>query len=164
MRRNVLVAVVAVAVIAAGAALVVRALQGTGSGDNSNGSVAVSDLASIAGEYVSINDTGAPAPVLDGTPVRLVVEGGRIRASAGCNSIQGEADVQDGRLVAPNLATTEIGCPPEVAAQEAWVVAMLQAGPRLERSGPYLSLLWDDHWLGLSSDPADRQAGVTPAA
>ena len=46
MRRNVLVAVVAVALIAAGAALVVRVLQGTGSGDNSNGSVAVRDLAS----------------------------------------------------------------------------------------------------------------------
>ena len=77
--------------------------------------------------------------------------------------------MQDGRLVAPNLATTEIGCPPDVAAQEEWVVAMLQARPRLERSGPYLSLLWDDHWLGLSSDPADRAeragpGGVTPAA
>jgi hypothetical protein len=41
---------------------------------------------------------------------------------------------------------------------------MLQARPRLERSGPYLSLLWDDQLLGLSTDPADRPAGVTPAA
>jgi heat shock protein HslJ len=162
MRRNVLVAVVAVALVAAGAAIVVRVLPGPG--DNSNGSVAVRDLASIAGEYVSINDTGAPAPVLDSTPVRLVVEAGRIRATAGCNSIQGQADVQDGRLVAPGLATTEMGCPADVAAQEEWVIAMLQSRPRLERSGPYLSLLWEDHWLGLSSDPVDRQAGVTPAA
>jgi heat shock protein HslJ len=164
MKRSVLVAVVTVAVMAAGAALVVRVLQGAGSGDNRNGSVAVRDLASIAGEYVSVNDIGAPAPVLDGTPVRLVVERDGVRASAGCNSLQGRADVKDGRLVVRDLSMTEIGCPPGVAAQEEWVVAMLQAKPRLERSGPYLSLLWNDHWLGLSSDPVDRQGGVSPAA
>jgi hypothetical protein len=162
MRRNVLVAVVAVALIAAGAALVVRVLQG--SGDTSNGSVEVRDLASIAGEYVSVNDTGAPARVLEGTPVRLVVERDGVRASAGCNSLQGRADVKDGRLVVRDLAMTEIGCPPGVAAQEEWVVAMLQARPRLERSGPYLSLLGGDHWVGLSSDPVDRQGGLSPAA
>jgi heat shock protein HslJ len=162
MRRNVLVAVVTVALIAAGAALVVRVLQGPG--DSSNGSVEVRDLASIAGEYVSVNDIGAPAPVLDGTPVRLVVERDGVRASAGCNSLQGQAEVKDGRLVVRDLSMTEIGCPPGVASQEEWVVAMLQARPRLERSGPYLSLLWGDHWLGLSSDPVDRQGGVTPAA
>jgi heat shock protein HslJ len=164
MRRNVLVAVVAVALVAVGVGVAVRLVEGARAGDTSNGSVAVRDLASVAGEYVSINDTGAPAPVLEGTPVRLVVEGHRIRASAGCNSIQGGADVKGGRLVVDGLAMTEIGCPADVAAQEEWVVAMLRARPRLERSGPYLSLLWDDHWLGLSSDPADRPAGVTPAA
>jgi heat shock protein HslJ len=132
--------------------------------DNANGSVAVRELATIVGEYVSVNDTGAPAPVLDGTPVRLVVEKDRISAHAGCNSIQGRARVEDGRLVVVNLAATLIGCPPDVGAQEEWVMAMLAARPRLERSGPYLSLLWDDHWLGLSSDPADRPAGVSPEA
>jgi heat shock protein HslJ len=163
MRRTLAIAVVSVVLVAGGAA-VLAGVSGSGPSDNANGSVAVRDLASIAGEYVSINDSGAPAPVLDGTPVRLVVEAGRIRATAGCNSIQGEADVQDSRLVAPDLSTTEMGCPADVAAQEEWVVAMLQARPRLERSGPYLSLLWEDHWLGLSSDPVDRRAGVTPAA
>jgi heat shock protein HslJ len=93
--------------------------------------------------------------VLAALPVRLTVEKDRIRAHAGCNSIQGSARVQDGRLVVVDLATTEIGCPPDVAVQEQWVLAMLQARPRLERSGPYLSLSWGDHWLGLSSDPAD---------
>ena len=164
MRRTVVIAVVGVVLAAGGAAALVSLLNHGGASDTRNGSVAVRDLASIAGEYVSINDTGAPAPVLDGSPVRLVVEDGRIRASAGCNSIQGEAEVRDGRLVAPNLARTEMGCPPDVAAQEEWVVAMLQARPRLERSGPYLSLLWGDHWLGLSSDPVDRRPSVTTAA
>ena len=141
--------------------------------DNANGSVVVRDLASIAGEYVSVNDTGAPAPVLEAAPVRLVVGRDRVSAHAGCNSIQGRAGVEGGRLVVHDLVTTEIGCPAEVAAQEQWVIAMLQGRPRLERSGPYLSLLWGNHWLGFSSDPPDRAprgdraekpGGVSPSA
>ena len=125
------------------------------SDDNANGSVAVRDLRSVAGTYVSVNDVGAPAPVLAGLPVRITVEPARISAHAGCNAIQGAARVDDGRLLVTDLAVTEIGCPPQVAAQEQWVLSMLHARPRLERSGPYLSLSWADHWLGLSSDPAD---------
>jgi heat shock protein HslJ len=163
MRRTVVIAVIGVAFVAVGAAAFAGVNRARPS-DNANGSVAVRELATIVGEYVSVNDTGAPAPVLDGTPVRLVVEKDRISAHAGCNSIQGRARVEDGRLVVVNLAATLIGCPPDVGAQEEWVMAMLAARPRLERSGPYLSLLWDDHWLGLSSDPADRPAGVSPEA
>jgi heat shock protein HslJ len=163
MRRTVVVAVIGVALVAVAAAAVAGVNRPEPS-DNANGSVVVGDLASIVGEYVSVNDTGAPAPVLEAAPVRLVAQKDRISAHAGCNSIQGRARVEDGRLVVVNLAATLIGCPPDVGAQEEWVMAMLAARPRLERSGPYLSLLWDDHWLGLSSDPADRQAGVTPAA
>jgi hypothetical protein len=162
MRRAVWIAVVGVAVLAVGAAAYVG-MHRSDPSENANGSVPVRDLRSIAGEYVSVNDAGAPAPVLDTTPIRLVVAKDRIRAHAGCNSIQGQASVDGGRLVVRDLAITEIGCPPEVAAQEEWVVAMLQARPRLERSGPYVSLLWDGHWLGLSRDPADRADRADPA-
>ena len=157
MRRTVVVAVIGVALVAVGAAAFAGVNRARPS-DNANGSVAVRQLATIVGEYVSVNDTGAPAPV------RLVVQKDRISAHAGCNSLQGQARVEDGRLVVVNLAATLIGCPPDVGAQEEWVMAMLAARPRLERSGPYLSLLWDDHWLGLSSDPADRPTGVSPEA
>jgi heat shock protein HslJ len=166
MRRTVVVAVIGVALVAVGAAAIAGVNRSQPS-DNANGSVAVRQLATIAGKYVSVNDTGAPLSVLGAAPVRLVVEKDRISAHAGCNSIQGRAGVEGGRLVVRDLATTEIGCPPDVAAQEDWVIAMLQARPRLERSGPYLSLLWEGHWLGLSSDPADhpeQPAGVSPEA
>jgi hypothetical protein len=46
-----------------------------------------------------------------------------------------------------------MGCEPSLMRQEEWVGDMLQARPRLELSGPTLSLLWGDHWLGLSSEP-----------
>lgn len=47
---------------------------------------------------------------------------------------------------------TEMGCDPALMRQERWVGEMVQARPRLEPSGPTLSLLWGEHWLGLSSD------------
>jgi heat shock protein HslJ len=162
VRRGLLLAVAGVVVVVTGAAVVAVVLSRARS-DTTNGTVAVRSLKAIAGEYVSVNDTGAPAPLLDGLPVRLTVEKDRIRAYAGCNTMQGAARVEDGRLVVRDLQTTEIGCPPDVAAQERWVVEMLQAGPALERSGPYLSLSWAGHWLGLSSDLADRTA-VSPSA
>lgn len=155
MRRAVLVAVTGVVIVAA-AVVAVGWWVSERSTDNANGSVVVRDLRTVVGEYVSVNDIGAPAPVLAELPIRLTVEKDRIRAHAGCNSMQGTARVHDGRLVVSDLATTEIGCPPDAAAQEQWVLTMLQARPRIERSGPYLSLSWDGHWLGLSSDPADR--------
>lgn len=161
MRRAVLVAVTGVALVAA--AIAVVNAWGATPPSNANGSVAVTSLRSIAGEYVSVNDSGAPAIVIAGVPVRLTVDSGRVLAHAGCNSMQGDARVVDGRLVVPALAVTEIACPTDVAAQEQWVMTMLTSRPRLERSGPYLSLLWDGHWLGLSSDPADLQA-VSPSA
>jgi heat shock protein HslJ len=169
MKRTVVIAAVGVVLVGVGAAAFVGVSRSEPS-DNANGSVAVRRLAAIAGEYVSVNDAGAPLPVLETAPVRLVVQKDRISAHAGCNSIQGQAGVDGGRLVVRDLAATEIGCPPDIAAQEEWVIAMLRARPRLERSGPYLSLLWDGHWLGLSSDPADRAdqaeqpGGVSPEA
>lgn len=149
-----MIAVGAVALVAVGVTAAVWWTSNR-SASTANGSVVVRDLASVVGAYVSVNDVGAPQPVLAGQPVRLSVEKNRISAHAGCNSMQGPARVVDGRLVVTDLATTEIGCPPDVGAQEQWVLTMLQAHPRLERSGPYLSLSWDRYWLGLSSDTAD---------
>jgi hypothetical protein len=163
MRRAVLLTVAGIVLVAVAAAGVARWLDHEGAPSNANGSVSVRDLGSIVGEYVSINDSGAPARVLDALPIRLVVEKDRVIAYTGCNSLQGGARVHDDRLVMSDLAMTEIGCPPDVAAQEQWVLRMLEARPRLERSGPYLSLSWDEHWLGLSSDPVDRPA-VSPSA
>jgi heat shock protein HslJ len=154
MRRGVLMAASGVALVAA-AVVAVGWWVSERSTDNANGSVVVRDLRTVVGQYVSVNDVHAPAPVLAELPVRLTVAKDRISAHAGCNSMQGSARVKDGRLVVSDLAVTEIGCPPDVAAQEQWVLTMLQARPRIERSGPYLSLSWDGYWLGLSSDPTD---------
>ena len=151
-----LVPVVAVlAVIAAlGLALVVRTLVDPGGDDNANGSVAVRSVSDLRGTWTAVNDVGAPVPIVKGSTVALTVEGTSLRATTGCNTLTGTVRVVDSTLVVDGLGGTEMGCEPNLMRQEEWVGEMLRARPRLELSGPTLSLLWDDHWLGLSSEPA----------
>ena len=50
--------------------------------------------------------------------------------------------------------------------QERWVTEMLASNPRLEVSGPYLSLHWgegEQWWLGLEREP-DGTSATVPAS
>jgi heat shock protein HslJ len=149
-----LVPVVAVlAVVAAlGVAMLLRIVD-PGGEDTANGSVAVRSVADLRGTWTAVNDVGAPAPVVKGSTVALSFDGTSLRATTGCNTLTGTVTVVDSTLVVEGLGGTEMGCEPSLMRQEEWVGDMLQARPRLELSGPTLSLLWGDHWLGLSSEP-----------
>jgi heat shock protein HslJ len=136
-------------VLAAAAAVLVRQ---RGDDDNANGSVPVRSLADLTGVWGVVNTQGAPAPLA--APIELDVGENRISVRTGCNSGGGSASVEDSRLVldANGLAVTEMACDEPRNAQERWVLEMLAANPRLERSGPYLYVHWgadDAHWLGL---------------
>lgn len=151
-----LVPVVAVlAVVAAlGLAMVVRALVDPGGEDNANGSVPVRGVADLQGAWTAVNDVGAPSAVVQGSSVALTFDGTSLRATTGCNALTGSVRVVESTLVVDDLGVTDMGCEPALMRQQEWVGEMLQARPRLELSGPTLSMLWDDHWLGLSSEPA----------
>jgi heat shock protein HslJ len=146
--------VAALAVVAAlGLALAVRAVVGSVGQDNANGSVAVRDVDALRGTWTAVNDVGAPAAVVEGSVVSLTFDGTALRVATGCNTLTGTVRVVDSALVVDGLGGTEMGCEPALMRQEALVAEMLQSRPRMELSGPTLSLLWDDHWLGLSSEP-----------
>ncbi|MDF2092721.1 META domain-containing protein [Knoellia sp. 3-2P3] len=151
-----LVPVVAVlAVVAAlGLAMVVRSLVDPAGEDNANGSVPVRGVAVLQGTWTAVNDVGAPAAAVQGSRVALTFEGTSLRATTGCNALTGSVRVVDSTLVVDDLGATDMGCEPTLMRQQEWIAEMLQARPRLELSGPTLSLLWDEHWLGLSSEPA----------
>ena len=150
--------------IALGAALVVVAavvlVIGVGQvvkrrgADTANGSVAVRNVADLRGTWTAVNDVGAPSSVVKGSSVALTFDGTSLRATTGCNTLTGTVGVVDSTLVVDGLGGTEMGCEPALMRQEEWVGEMLRARPRLELSGPTLSLLWGDHWLGLSSEAA----------
>ena len=126
--------------------------------DNANGSVPVRSVAELGGRWAAVNAVGAPNPLA--APVELEVDGDRLLVRTGCNTGSGTVSVEDSRLVldGEGLAVTEMGCDAPRTAQEAWVVDMLGATPRLELSGPYLYVTWgpaDRWWLGLEqvADP-----------
>lgn len=72
--------------------------------------------------------------------VRLTFTGSQLSVTAGCNTLFGEYAVSQGSLSVTQLAGTEMGCPPELMAQDEWLATFLQSSPRLEVSGETLTL------------------------
>ena len=148
---------VVVLVAAGAAALRLRA----GGADSANRSAPVTSVDELAGRWAAVNATRAPAALA--APVVLTFDGGRVSVQTGCNTGGGTVSVEDSRLVlgGRGLALTEMACLEEGrAGQEAWVVSMLEARPRLERSGPYLYLHWGEgerYWLGLERSDGAAQ-------
>jgi len=146
------------AVLAAVAAGAVAASTLWDRGDDSaNGSVPVERLADLDGSWRAVNSVGAPKEVVG--EVRLRFEGGRLVVETGCNAGRGTVEVDDSRLVAGPMMSTKMGCEAPLLEQEAWLFAMVDAGPRVELSGPYLYVSWtdasgEDRWLGLEQETA----------
>jgi heat shock protein HslJ len=60
-----------------------------------------------------------------GSRIRIAFRDGQISASGGCNSMSGQYRVDGDRLVAGNLATTEMGCDEPLMAQDTWLAELL---------------------------------------
>jgi heat shock protein HslJ len=80
-------------------------------------------------------------PLVEGTRIQLRFDDGSIGASAGCNSMGGPFEVEDGSaLVVPELVMTEIGCDGPRHAQDEFVLALLSASPTITLVGDVLVL------------------------
>lgn len=103
---------------------------------------------------------GKPAELVKGTRITLTVHpDGRVGAIAGCNSMGAAADFTGGKLHVDGagLATTEMGCAPELHAQDKMISDLLTADPAWELNGDVLTLRTDTVQLTLqdqeSADP-----------
>jgi heat shock protein HslJ len=86
-------------------------------------------------------------------PVTLTVDGDELRFDVGCNRMSATVTVEEHRLRSEQgVLTTEIGCPPEVAATEAWLMALVtdRAQVQLKGSteGAMFSLDTNAGWIG----------------
>ncbi|CAN7269326.1 META domain-containing protein [Knoellia sp. LjRoot47] len=86
-------------------------------------------------------------------PVTLTVDGDELRFDVGCNRMSAVVHVEDHRLRSEQgVVTTEIGCPPEVAAAEAWLAALVTDGAQVQlkgsTEGPMFSLDTNAGWIG----------------
>ena len=74
-----------------------------------------------------------------GSTVRLAFENGQLSASTGCNSMGGPYRIEGDRLVADQLATTEMACDPALMEQDRWLADLL-GGATIALDGDTLTL------------------------
>jgi heat shock protein HslJ len=79
--------------------------------------------------------------LVPGTSVTLSFEQGRVSAKAGCNTMNGSATWDTGKLVvAQPLASTMMGCDAALTAQDQWLSGFLTSSPALALEGNTLTL------------------------
>jgi META domain len=89
----------------------------------------------------SVTENGRPRPLVEGTRIELSIPGrDRIGASAGCNRLSGPLTIERQRLVVGTLASTRIGCAPELHRQDEWLGRFLAADPVYVLRGTSLRL------------------------
>jgi heat shock protein HslJ len=114
----------------------------SGAADGSGGGSGGGDRVLVGRTFVStaITEDGEPRPLADGTGVTLVFDDGQLRADAGCNSLSGPVEVGDDRLTLGEMSTTQMGCEPSLADQDAWLSEVLSADPAYTLDGATLEL------------------------
>ncbi len=98
-------------------------------------------------EFLSVGGPGASATTIsfvEGSRLRLSFEAGAVRAHAGCNSMSGAYRVEGGRLVVTELSRTEMGCSPDLMAQDDTIAQLLTAAPSVTLDGDRLVLAHED--------------------
>lgn len=86
-------------------------------------------------------------------PVRLTVDGDELYFDVGCNRLSATVTVEEHRLRSgQGVVTTEMGCPPEIAATEAWLAALVADSAQVQlkgsTQGDMFSLNSDAGWIG----------------
>lgn len=116
-----------------------------GSGGTAGGDPGGSGEDSIAGEYrsVEVTENGQPRPLVGDSVIALRFDDGQLGVSAGCNSMSGTYEIDDGVLVVAALATTEMGCEPALMDQDQWVAEFLGAGPEIAEMADGFDLITD---------------------
>jgi heat shock protein HslJ len=93
-------------------------------------------------EYWStgVTENGEPVRLVAGTTITLRFTNGAVQARAGCNSISGTVDIQEGELQTGGLSMTGMGCDPERHAQDTFLINVLTGTPTVTIDGDTLRL------------------------
>lgn len=98
--------------------------------------------------YVSTGVAGHT--LVAGTTVTLTFgDDGNLSAQAGCNTLGTTYTIEDGKLVADNIAGTEMGCDAPRHAQDEWIATFLSSRPTVTAEGDELVLVQGDTTLTL---------------
>ena len=135
--------------------------------DNSAGWL--DSLEPVHGQWVSRTGFAEDGSTPWTTPVRVTLDGDELRFDVGCNRLSAIVTVEDHRLHSEQgVVATEIGCPPEVAATEAWLVALVADSAQVQlkgsTEGEMFSLDTDAGWIGFLRDPGPATRAVDSVA
>ena len=131
-------------------------LTGCGNGDGSASPPAQEPDLDLAGhsylsDTVMVDDE--PHDLVTGSRIRLTFDDSRISANAGCNTMSGAAAWANGTLVLGGaLASTEMGCKPDLMDQDSWLADVLGSEPTLDLSGDTLTLTSDTTVITLTDE------------
>lgn len=101
---------------------------------------ATGELANRTFVSVAVTDGGGPKVLAPGTQIRLDFEPRTLSANAGCNTFGGDYRVDAGRLQLESGGMTAMGCPPDLQAQDQWLIALLGSKPAVRLVGNDLTL------------------------
>ena len=115
-------------------------MTGCGSATDESGSSSL-DVDGRTFLSTSVTVDGEPMSLVSGTQLSLSFAGSTITANAGCNTLGGDATIDDGTLVVGNgLAMTEMGCDSDRMEQDTWFADLLAAEPSLALDASMLTL------------------------
>lgn len=93
---------------------------------------------------------GAPFPIVNGSPITMIVQGTEIRGQAACNQYGGTLSVVDGGPRLSMTSMTEMACEEPIMASEAAfgaalprVTAAARDGERLKLTGQGVELVFE---------------------
>lgn len=107
----------------------------------------------VQGQWVSRTGFAYDGSTPWTVPVTLTVDGDELGFSVGCNRMSATVTIENHRVRSEQgVVTTEIGCPPDLAAHETWLAALVadRAQVQLKGSveGEMFSLDTDAGWIG----------------
>lgn len=89
----------------------------------------------------SVTEDGVALDLVENTQLSLrFYESPRVVASAGCNSMDANYEVEAGTFVVSNGGTTEMGCDPALHEQDDWYFGFLGSSPSITIDGDELVL------------------------
>ncbi len=87
-----------------------------------------------------LSQDGASLPLAPGSTMTVGFSGGKLTASAGCNTMGGSFTIEGTALVVGTLAMTEMACAEAIMAQEQWLSHLLSSKPTVGIEGVSLTL------------------------
>jgi len=88
---------------------------------------------------VQVVEDGSDRELVPGTRIQIRFQEGNVGASAGCNSLGGQASFDGDTLVVGDMSMTEMGCDPARHAQDEFVVKLLGSSPAVSIDGDNLT-------------------------